>query len=68
MKNLAIIDGIGVYGNYLHFSLVIIFVGTAFLIFLYLWKKGRLNMEEDAKYQMMESNSIQQKEDINHDK
>jgi hypothetical protein len=68
MNGLAVIDGFGVYGNYVHFSFVVLFVGSAFLIFLYLWNKGRLDMDEEAKFQMMESNSNIQKEDGHHDK
>lgn len=48
------IDGYGVYGNYLHYGLVIFFGGSAFIIFLYLYKRGKLDMDEEPKYQMME--------------
>ena len=37
----------------MHWALVIAFVGSAFVIFLYLWKKGRLDMDEEPKIQMM---------------
>ena len=37
-----------------HYALVIAFVGSAFLIFLYLWGKGRLDMDEGPKFQMMQ--------------
>jgi hypothetical protein len=47
-------DGIGVYGNFLHYGLVITLVGSAFFIFLYLWKKKRLDMDEEPKFQMMQ--------------
>ena len=47
------IDSFGVYGNYLHYGLVIIFMGSALLSFLFFWKKGRLDMDEDPKFQMM---------------
>lgn len=46
-------DSYGVYGSALHYSMVIALVGSAFLIFLLLWKKGRLDMDEDASLQMM---------------
>lgn len=51
---MKILDGVGVYGQIFHYAFVIAFVGSAFLIFLYLWKKKALHMEEEAKYQMME--------------
>ena len=47
-------DGIGVYGSMFHYSLLIALVGSAMLIFLYLWSKGRLDMDEGPKYEMME--------------
>lgn len=55
MKLLGMLDGSGVYGNIMHYAMVLFFVGSAFLIFLYLWRKGKLNMDEEAKYEMMRS-------------
>lgn len=49
----AVIDGIGVYGNFFHYAIVISLVGSAFFIFLYLWRKKRLDMDEEPKFQMM---------------
>ena len=51
---LLIIDGIGVYGNFLHYGIVMSLVGSAFLIFIYLWKSKRLDMDEEPKFQMMQ--------------
>jgi len=51
------IDSFGVYGSALHYGLIIAFVGSAFLIFLYLWRKGRLDMDEDASIQMMKDDT-----------
>ena len=48
------IDGIGVYCNFFHYAIVISLVGSAFFIFLYLWKKKRLDMDEEPKFQMMQ--------------
>lgn len=47
------IDVSGVYGNILHYALTVAFVGSAFLIFLYLWKNNKLGIDEEAKYNMM---------------
>lgn len=66
--HLAIIDGIGVYGNFLHYGLVISLVGSAFLIFLYLWKKKRLDLDEEPKFQMMQEEEINQGEQKWHTK
>lgn len=49
-------------GSTLHSALVVAFVGSAFILFVYLWKKGRLDMDEEAKYQMMKDET-DQKED-----
>lgn len=49
------VDGFGVAGTFLHYGLVIAFVGSAFLLFIYLWMKGRLDMDETPKYKMMEN-------------
>lgn len=51
------IDGFGVHGSTLHYGLTIALVGSAFFIFLYLWKKKRLDMDEEAKYKMLEEES-----------
>lgn len=58
MNLIALIDGAGVYGTILHYALVIAFVGSAFLIFVCLWKKNRLDMDEEPKYTMMENEDI----------
>jgi hypothetical protein len=49
------IDGTGIYGELLHYSLIIALVGSAFLVFVYLLRKGRLDMDEEPKIQMMAS-------------
>jgi hypothetical protein len=54
----AVIDGAGIYGSILHYALVIAFVGSAFLIFLYLWGKERLDMDEKPKFQMMQDEEL----------
>lgn len=54
---IGIIDNYGVYGSALHYGLVIAFVGSAFLIFFYLWGKGRLGIDEDAAIQMMKDDT-----------
>lgn len=46
-------DSGGFYGAYLHYGLIIMMVGNAFIIFIYLWKKQRLDMDEEPKIQMM---------------
>ncbi len=46
-------DGFGIQGSILHYGLVIAFVGSALLALLYFWRKGRLDMNEEPKNQMM---------------
>jgi len=48
------IDRIGVYGFVLHYALLFAFFGSALTIFLYLWRKKRLDMDEEPKYSMFE--------------
>lgn len=52
---LIVIDGFGLYGSLVHYAMTISFVGSAFLIFFYFWRKGRLDMDEEPKWQMMRS-------------
>lgn len=47
------LDSGGIYGAYLHYGLIILLVGSAFIMFFYLWYKGRLDMDEEPKLQMM---------------
>jgi hypothetical protein len=47
-------DASGVYGIIMHYSLVLTLVASAFLAFLYFWRKGRLDMDEEPKIQMMQ--------------
>lgn len=54
MNFLGMLDGGGVYGSILHYAMVIVLVGSAFLIFFHLWMKDRLDMDEGPKFQMME--------------
>lgn len=61
---MLVIDGFGVYGSTLHYALVIAFVGSAFLLFGFFWKKGRLDMDEEPKYQMMENEGLNFQGDV----
>lgn len=47
-------DSTGIYGAMFHYALVFFLVGSAFLVFFYLWRKGRLDMDESPKFQMMQ--------------
>lgn len=51
---LAVLDGGGVYGHFYASSFLFALFGSAFLIFVYLWRKGRLDMDEEPKFQMLE--------------
>ena len=53
MLNPHTTDASGVFGGILHYSLVFFLVGGALLAFLYFWRKGRLDMDEEPKYDMM---------------
>jgi len=47
------LDGGGVHGSILYYAFTIAYVGSAFLVFLYLYKKGKLDMDEEPKIHMM---------------
>lgn len=49
----SIVDQGGIYGTALHYCMIFIFMGSALFIFLYLWRKGRLDIDEEPKMQMM---------------
>ncbi len=48
------LDASGECGSLVHYAFILAFVGSAFLAFLYLWKKGKLDMDEEPKIRMME--------------
>lgn len=47
-------DTIGVFGGALSYAVIIFFATTAGLLFLYLWRKGRLDFDESVKYQLFD--------------
>ncbi len=47
-------DGNGLYGSLVHYSMTIVLVGGALILFLYFWYNGRLDMDESPKYQMLQ--------------
>lgn len=53
LASAPVLDGGGECGNIIHYVFILTLVGSAFLIFLYLWKKGKLDMDEEPKHTMM---------------
>ncbi len=49
------LDATGVTGYLMYYAMVGALVGSTLLVFLYLLKKGRLDSDEEPKYQMMRS-------------
>lgn len=49
------VDGIGVYGNFLHWAMILFFMGSAMMVFVYFWRRGRLDMDEEPKWEMMQT-------------
>lgn len=47
-------DTTGITGSLLHYSILIALAGSTLLVFIYLWSKGRLDMDEEPKMQMLE--------------
>jgi hypothetical protein len=50
-------DSSGIYGGIMHYALVFALVGSALLAFIYFWSKGRLDMDEEPKMQMMRNDN-----------
>ena len=48
----AFFDGAGATGATLHYALILFLVGGAFILFLFLWFKGKLDMDEAPKWQL----------------
>lgn len=49
------LDPSGIYGMLLHYAMTVVLVGGAIVIFIQLWRKGRLDMDESPKIQMMQT-------------
>lgn len=47
-------DSTGIHGLYLHYALLFSLFGSALITFIYLWRTKRLDIDEEAKYTMME--------------
>jgi hypothetical protein len=52
-------DPVGACGTWVHYAFVLAFVGSAFLAFLYFWRKRRLDMDEEPKLRMMDEDKEQ---------
>ncbi len=50
---MTVLDGSGLYGSLLGYGMTIAYAGSAFLIFIYLFRKGRLGIDEEASFEMM---------------
>lgn len=48
------LDGEGIYGSLVHYTVAAAFFGSALLLFIYLWRKGRLDMDEGPAQKMLE--------------
>lgn len=59
-------DG-GVCGSFVHYAFILAFVGSAFLIFLYLWRKGKLDMDEEPKIRMLQDEESKNSKEKDHE-
>lgn len=55
-------DGYGVYGTYMGYAFRLFFGGTALMMFFYLWKKGKLDMDETPKLSMLNNQDYPEEE------
>jgi cbb3-type cytochrome oxidase subunit 3 len=49
----SLLDSSGIYGGIFDYTLVFAFFFSAVLAFLFFWSRGRLDMDEEPKLQMM---------------
>lgn len=47
-------DGSGLYGSLFNYAILSALFFSTLLVFVYLWRKGRLDMDEEAKWKMLE--------------
>jgi hypothetical protein len=47
------VDGWGLSGLIMDYAMIVTFSGSTVILFCYFWKKGALNFEEDAKFEML---------------
>jgi hypothetical protein len=57
------LDPSGIYGMLLHYALTFVLVVGAIVIFIELWRKGKLDMDESPKIQMMQVDEQLQEEE-----
>lgn len=55
-------DGSGAYGTYMGYGFRFFFGGTALLFFLYLWRRGKLDMDESPKMSMLSNQDYPEEE------
>lgn len=56
-------DSSGIYGGIYSYAIIFSIVGSSLLAFLYLWAKGRLDMDEEPKMQMMQEEQEKSNDD-----
>lgn len=56
-------DTSGVFGGIFHYALVFALVGSAFLSFIYFWSKGKLDLDEEPKMQMMREDQTKDRDE-----
>lgn len=47
-------DVSGIYGGIFDYAIIFSIFGSAVIAFVYFWSKGRLDMDEEPKFQMMQ--------------
>jgi hypothetical protein len=48
----------GISGSLLHYAFTFASMCTALIVFIYFWKKGRLDFDEEPKMQMLQNDDI----------
>lgn len=61
MENSALLDGVGFIGNVFELALVVAIVGSASLVFFYLWRQNRLDFDQEAALNMVQADDHEPK-------
>lgn len=50
-----LIDNVGFVGMVMNYAFSLALIGSTGLVFFYLWRKGKLGMDEEAKWHVFEA-------------
>ena len=57
----------GYMGSLAHMFWIFAFFGSALIVFIYLWRKGRLDFDEEPKWTLFEQDELKDNEEQDHE-